>query len=716
MSGPSIDAPSGGRPEPLVTPTSIREGVLAFAFYLGAAAWWLWPLPTALTDHMAYLGHGTPLMDADVDLMLWVLSWDAHALVTHPRDLFSANSFYPAPYSLAFSEHLLGHVPLFAPVYWATGNPVLATNVSILVSQALCGLGLHLLARRFVESPAAWVAGFVFAFHPWRIDLLGHFYVLGVQYMPLALWFSERLLERGRRVDATGLALCLLLQLSSSFYLAYVVALAFGTYLPLALWRWRDVLDLRRLLSILLAVIVAAVPFLVTSLPYLLVRHWGFVPSYEESAGAAYLGLSPFFAAEQVRQYFADRGMGAVTYGLALVGLLAFRGRGVLVATALLLVVVGVTLALGPIETDLLGVAVPGPFRILQWVLPGFDAVRVPVRLLLISTLGLALLAALGLDVLLTRLPAPGRWPASAGVLGLVIWSYGALTPVPLHARPVGEAVPRAYRWLAKHGEGRPLLELPLGRLDQRARRMHLSSYHWLPTIDGYSAYPSDFARYVHRLAVRLPTRSAVERLTDVVDVGWILVHRDELRQGPGRWRELPDGLTRMAEFGGDLLLRVDRPPSPEAVERLRRSRVSVEGTELGPLERCEGRLELVDPPEEPWPAGERIRLRVRVVNDSDAAWPAVAVRPRHLVRLATCMADVASEFCTGPTRALLGDLPAGGEQIVPIWVLSPAFVDEMRLDLDLVQVGGGSLRGCGFEPLSRTIRFARAAAPPDAG
>ena len=63
------------------------------------------------------------LIERDIYLTTWILAWDTHALTHDPTHLFQANVFYPAPSSLARSEHMLGSVPLFAPVYLATGNP-----------------------------------------------------------------------------------------------------------------------------------------------------------------------------------------------------------------------------------------------------------------------------------------------------------------------------------------------------------------------------------------------------------------------------------------------------------------------------------------------------------------------------------------------------------------------------------------------------------------
>ena len=127
--------------------------------YLALTAWWLWPLPLHLGDHFVYPPSVTPFIAADLHLITWALAWDTHALLTSPLSLFDANIFHPAPSSLAFSEHFLGYVPLFAPAWLLTGNAVLASNVVIVLTFPLCALATYALARRFVAPAPAFLAG-----------------------------------------------------------------------------------------------------------------------------------------------------------------------------------------------------------------------------------------------------------------------------------------------------------------------------------------------------------------------------------------------------------------------------------------------------------------------------------------------------------------------------------------------------------------------------
>jgi len=76
---------------------------------------------------------GDPLLNT------WILDWDTHALLTRPLDLYNANIFFPYPSTLAYSESLLGSVPLAGPIILLTHNPLLATNVLTLTGLAVSG-------------------------------------------------------------------------------------------------------------------------------------------------------------------------------------------------------------------------------------------------------------------------------------------------------------------------------------------------------------------------------------------------------------------------------------------------------------------------------------------------------------------------------------------------------------------------------------------------
>jgi len=685
-----------------------RESLLVFLAYGAVAVWWLWPLPLYASDHLAYVGTESRLLDADTHLIVWSLAWDTHALLTEPWNLFQANAFYPAPFPLAYSEHFLGDVPSFAPFYLATGNPILATNAMILLLHPLCGLGLYLLARRFTSAPAAFLGGLAFAFYPGRLESLGHFHMLGVAYLPLAIFFTERWLEGARRRDAAGAAAALLLQLLSSFYLAYGTALAYGLYLALALIRSRAGLDRRRVRGLAWILAAGVGPFLLTSIPYVVLRRWGLIPSYGAEGGLPAFGLVPYVAVQAVRDHFLGGGVGWIGMALA-AGALAPpwpRGRWGRILS-LSLVVLGTLLALGP-RIPIGGFSLPSPYLLLQGIVPGFGAIRMPRRFLFVAQLGLALLVALGWDRITRGRGVRLAWVGALVCVAVSLWLFRPLPRPDLHARTVGEDVPEVYRWLRRGGGGRPLLELPPKGFREAARRMYLSTYHWLPIIEGYSGYPPDSVTYVIRQALRLPAEESLERLVRTVDVGWIVVHRDELPDGGAAWDGgLPDGLEIAGRFGRDLLVRVTRRGVSDARAHLFGSERTLGEVPIAPLgDHCPGQIRLTAPIRGVQPAGSVLPVHVAIRNDGDRPWPGLGFLPRHLVREMACF-GVGDEPCRAASQPLYADVLPGEPVEAMLLVHVPRLAGDYRLFVRLVQVGDGYLDECGVAPLRVPVRSA---------
>jgi hypothetical protein len=210
---------------------------------------------------------------ADTDLFIWSLAWDAHALVTQPLALFDANIYYPQARTLAYSENLLGGAIFSAPVWWVTGNPVLAMNVAALASCVLCGAGAWLLARRLGLGPsAAFLGGVIFAFAPPRFLRLPQLHLTMIQWVPFTLAFLHSYLDTGRRRDLRLAMLFFSLQALSSGHGAVFAALAGGA---LVVYRVAlgEPLDLvRRMKDLGIAGAALLLPALLVMLPYLAVQ------------------------------------------------------------------------------------------------------------------------------------------------------------------------------------------------------------------------------------------------------------------------------------------------------------------------------------------------------------------------------------------------------------------------------------------------------------
>ena len=669
---------------------------------LALASWWLWPLPRHAADHGMYDSPENPFVRADFDGILWILGWGAHALGTAPWRLFQANAFHPFPDALAFSEHLLGYAPLFAPVYAVTGNPVLAANALILATYPLGAVAMYLLARRWLGRPASVVAAFFYAFAVYRLTSVLHMQMLGVQYLPLAVLLTDRWLESGRVREAVLLAAALALHLLSSFYLAYMLVLVYAPALLVLLW-WRRP-HWPRVAGLGVALALPAALFLATAVPYLRFQRLGIIPRFDPAVDEMPIGLVPYFGHATVWAYLEREGVGPGGYLLAAVGLLVPRRALRLPRlVGLAIAVVGLVCSFG-MELPYRGGFVWSPYQLLAAWVPGFSTVRLPNRFVQVLHLGLALLAGIGVERLVGGRRPAVAWPLVASFLTVVLATYH-YPRIPLHERPVGDAVPAAYRWLREHGEGRPLMELPTTGPAQAAFRMHMSVHHWLPIVAGYSGYPPESPRLLHAMAMGLPGEPALQTLIDHVDLGWLLVHRDEMQEkGRRAWqRPLPPGLERAGEWGGDLLLRVRQPVRHDHRARLVSETETLGGIPLVPLAACPGSVRLESPALEGWAWGVTRVIELRLTNRGTQGWPGWGAIPRHLVRMRICFRAGPDEPCRGPLQDLGADVPPGASVVVSAFARPRRFGDD-TLYVALEQVGDGPLEACGVAPLFERI------------
>jgi hypothetical protein len=528
-----------------------------------------------------------------VHLFVWVYAWGWHALWTDPASLFDANVFHPAPAALAYSEHALGKLVTTGPLQALSGNPVLAYQVDLLLCFALSGAALYALVRALGGSRgAAFVAGFVYAFAPARIDTLYHTYLLAGQWFPLALLFLDRALFVGRTRDAAAFGVLLLLQLLTSYYLAYQTVFALVAYAVATLWVARARIPWRGLVRVALATSLVGAAFAAVSVPYLRVRSGGSILSYgsfaegllplSNDAWKSYL-LSPLLlragvGPEPTRGGYAY--LGLATLVLAVAGLRGGATEGDarrrLRVAAIAIVLVCWVMALGPV-LPLGDLSLPLPYALAMRVVPGFDSMRVPYRFALMMTFGVALLAGLGADRLLRPLAARrGRRAAALAAAGLVVviaLDYGfGLERFPTRPLAVGRDGPPVYAELARLPRG-PLLELPVSAGDglRASEYMVQSTTHWMPLLEGTSGYGPPSLGVVLQLVRRLPAPAALELLGRMTGLRYVVVHVDQLRPAEReRWRD-PAGLRRLGTFGADVLYEVASPPPADLVPALQR-------------------------------------------------------------------------------------------------------------------------------------------------
>jgi hypothetical protein len=562
--------------------------VFAAGFYTAFTLLKTYPLVRYFWTHIP----GGP---GDPQLVTWILAWNVHALTTDPFNLFNANIFYPLRNMLALSEHMLAVVPIFAPAYLLTGNPIMAYNMVFFLSFVFSGLTMFLLVHHWTKNFwAALLSGCLCAFAPLRMAEISHLQLLNFYWAPLAFLFLDRFVRSQRWADLAWFAVFYWLQMLASVYLGWFITIALGVYLSYYVIRIdRGLLSrtmMWRYAALLVGSLIVLLPF---HLPYYAIQQqWDFSTSLQECIHWAadpllnYLSPPHFFNdvyASFIEAYiprlrhpvnqqmlFPGLILGALTVAGSLGATNRFlTDRSVQLQRLFRLVfIMALLLSLGPFLVILgKNTGVPLPYLLFYYLVPGFHAMRVPARFVLLATFAASVLAALGFlrgsDFLQRRWHLKGRWTSTLqgllafGLIGLFAVELG-FKPLPLADIPTGQRVPEVYRWLAAREIDGPIVELPLGEsFWQTLTYMYFSTYHWQPMVNGASRFLPPTHAQLNAEMASLPSFEAIEILSRI-GVKMLVVHTDQLTpQEAARWQDAnltESGLEEVARFGSDIV------------------------------------------------------------------------------------------------------------------------------------------------------------------
>jgi hypothetical protein len=504
-----------------------RGLVAAAAAYVVIAVLWAMPMTARPTERVPDLGD--PLH------LAWTMAWDAHALGGQPWRIYDANAFHPYPRSLTFADHLMPEALMVAPIFWTTGNAVLAFNAAVVIALAFSATAMFLLVRHLTASPVAgFVAGLVYAFNSLTLHELPRAHVLNVQWWPLALLWLDRYRVGGRRRDAILAAAALALQgLSGTYYLVYTVLLTPLWLIVVGLGRPRPAPPMRPLVVALAGAAVVGAALL---WPYAAPVHaLGFEKGWTGGADAlAYLEPPPrslIWPSLPLapRRPELPHFVGLITLAVVAAGCARFwRDRtrtGAVVACALVAAAMGFVFSLGPI-VQVAGRRVgTGPYELLYRFIPPLRAMAGPERFGVLVPLGVAVLVGIGVPAVVARRPRLTVF-AEGGMLAILVLLDHWSVPGRAADVPAGADLPPVYGWLAQDART-PLVELPL--YPSRARKqwaayLYFSTYHWRPIpIGRTSFYPPAHEFLVHMLE-SFPDDGSLAAL-DRLGIDTVVVH-----------------------------------------------------------------------------------------------------------------------------------------------------------------------------------------------
>ncbi|MBN1813296.1 MAG: hypothetical protein JXA14_15780, partial [Anaerolineae bacterium] len=183
-----------------------------------------WPLAGRLNTHLP--GRGDDL------LVHYWNGWWVKRVLTQGGDLFYTDLlFYPTGVSLLYHNISWYNIALWLPLEPLVGG-IAAFNLVHLSNLVLCAVGMYVLARYLTGSTAAaFIAGLVYAFWPYRLFEVEHPNLIAAQWLPLFLLYLMRAVREERKMRHVLIA-ALLLALTGyvRWQLLVLAAIAAGAY------------------------------------------------------------------------------------------------------------------------------------------------------------------------------------------------------------------------------------------------------------------------------------------------------------------------------------------------------------------------------------------------------------------------------------------------------------------------------------------------------
>ncbi len=498
-------------------------------FYLSFLLDLLTALGLSLFYHRALIsvGMGSHLIDHfDHRSFIWALEWLNHSTfgTGSLRSILDTNIFFPNTGTLAWSELLLGFIPLYGGIRLFVSNPVLALNLSAFVLTLSSCLAMLRLGR-LVSGRFAPVAPIIASIGLISAGQEGH---LHMKTVGLFMWVLLALMNfiRTRRTSYllaaivlfTWLFHCSVVQSLVTVYLGFFLLIAFGLIYP------KDVFDLVKTglralfrpasLAILLAI---ALPTLFATMSYLKAKTVQGLFSLDEAvvySGRIWSLFDPPSSSLIHPARYSDWGSheaklmaGYTTYFFVLLALfipplkqeLKIKARAITPFLAIMAVIC-FTLALGPYEkiSFASGLRIPLPGWVFWSYLPGFSVLRVAGRFGLLAAIFAGLLADLGLKRFLetTTLRSPfGKNALAAFVVVTFLFEQTTVfSPYPVTLVKNQEFYEELNKQTPKDAS---LVELPLvvpGHFETASYFIEqelASTSHWRRLFIGYSSKSS---------------------------------------------------------------------------------------------------------------------------------------------------------------------------------------------------------------------------------
>ena len=423
--------------------------------------------------------------------------WKKAYFHLHVSPLHTEWLFHPFGVDLIFHTHSTFNMLAAMPVNWLWGEAA-AYNASVLAALTLSGFGMWLLVREWTgNGRAAFLAGLVFAFFPQHIEqTLEHLNLFSTQFLPWALYYLLRVCRRSGNRAIVGLGLTFAFNALCSWHLGLKLLFSIVPIAAIELFnsperRTRIFRDLALAAVIATAVLAPVVYPMVSEIASGATYYAK--PAVPRGIDATYL-LTPQFSHPLFGRLALDRYLdrayqasGFICYlgftPLILAGIaLARKAQGWRLWLGYSVITLVLALGAQPWWNGELLEGITLPFAWLAH-LPLFDVLRVANRYLILTSLGLAMLAGMGY----AALARPGN-RLFLGLAALICFEYLWL-PYPTQK----VEFPSAYGEMLAGPILRigAVLDAPSFERNRTVHNMALQTLHDRPIADGYlSTFP----------------------------------------------------------------------------------------------------------------------------------------------------------------------------------------------------------------------------------
>ena len=474
-------------PRPLLHRVGLE--LLVLAAYVGLAILITWPLITELDTHIIGYENCTNRMH------VWVLWVVKQMLGTGELSVNTDYIFYPNGSNMVrlYGSDLFYPVVL-SPLVHAL-SPAVVLNLKVMFSFFMAPCGGYLILRHVgVSRAAAWLGGALFICMPYFLleTFNGVTELVSVEWIPFAVLFTFRMMDRGKVHNAALASLFFLLSTYSSGYNAFFLMMFFVVFVT-----YRAVMELRgkrkwsrlRLKLLVVTGVLCGLGMLPMVAMHKAASTSASVKSEHIDMVKPDLRPGSDSSAELVTFFRPGRNqipllrqnadghahktyttyttyLGFSVLALAILGVITSRRRS---RPWLVLTIFFFLVSLGPFlrvseRPFLIGdYAIPMPSLLLYYILPGFEVtVRHTYRYVTMLHLMLAILAGLGVQWIIElgrqRLQKVVLFGAAAALCFSEILAFG---PAPYPIPRTSREVPSVYKELANHKEPYAIIELP---------------------------------------------------------------------------------------------------------------------------------------------------------------------------------------------------------------------------------------------------------------